>query len=853
MRTALTAALLGLLALGATASGCAEQRAAGPPPAQSTANVPMTAPSAGPQGTPPLLAAAVALTPPASRAPTPSWVDAMRLDRFAEAAEQLDTLPEADRARPEVRYARARVALALDDPELAVSLLHALEAELPLLAADIARHRAEAAFEAGPHAEAAAYFASSKSPRDLPRAAEAYARAGDIPQALAFANRAVAAAQRSKNKNDEAVARLARAHVFRLAAAPRPQKPRGTGPILTAPAAARVTRTVPRIEPLPSSPVGAMASAGAATSAEATSTSAGATAGSAPTAAPWAPWAPTAATPRPPRPHAATAKLPAPPAALADLRWIARSAPTTPSGQEARETLALLGTPLTPAERLDIADALLAGGRPAEAVVELTKLGPSATLTRPDLQHRRATALYRARDNAAAARAFLEAAASPTPRQPEQLYYAARSFLRQDQKNDAITRLREVVAKFPRTSWADDASYLLGQIYLQTGRYAEAAKQYTQFLGRAPRSNRRHDAEHDLALALISSGDPAGARTRLATLAKNARRVDDTARLKELEGLAALRAGDRAGAIQLWSDVMRSYPLSWGALTARARLVAAGAEPPPLLAPPTTTPPAPLAIQLPPTAALLTSVGLDADAERWVADNERTVSAPYGARSGEALCSLYGELTRAKRRYRVGVNAVAYDTLKRAPSDAERWAWECLYPQPYLPIVNTLEDEQGVPRALIYALMRQESAFDPVVVSPVSAVGLMQLMPTTAARAASEMELPFEPRSLERPEINLRLGTYYIAKLLRMFDGSLPLAAAAYNAGPQAVASWLADGVEQDTDLWVARIPFGETRHYVSRVLANLARYQWLAGGDAAVPLAPLTIPTGIRAPSDAY
>jgi soluble lytic murein transglycosylase len=214
---------------------------------------------------------------------------------------------------------------------------------------------------------------------------------------------------------------------------------------------------------------------------------------------------------------------------------------------------------------------------------------------------------------------------------------------------------------------------------------------------------------------------------------------------------------------------------------------------------------------------------------------------------------MYAQLAQAKRRYRVGVNAVGYEALKRAPSDADRWAWECVYPRPFGAAVRALEEQHAVPRGLLYALMRQESAFDPVVVSPASAVGLMQLMPSTAERAAREMEMGLELSELTSPDVNLRLGGFYIAKLLRTFEGSLPLAAAAYNAGPQAVSRWLHAGAEQDTDLWVARIPYGETRHYVGRVLANLARYQWLEGGEAAVAMVPLQIPTGIKAPADAY
>ncbi|HSO00768.1 MAG TPA: transglycosylase SLT domain-containing protein [Candidatus Nanopelagicales bacterium] len=784
MRRLVVSALLGLSALGAGAGGCAEHRIAGPPPAQSTAQAAAAAPASAPVSTQAAEAAeAQAQEAQAQEAAAAElgWADAVRLERWADAAAKMDALPEAERGRPEMRYARARVALALGDAEKAAGLLHRLEGELPLLAADIARYRAEAALTAGPLAEAVAYYSRSRDPRDLARAAEALARGGDVKQGLAMAGRAVAAAQRSKRKQDEAAARFVRARIVRQAMA------------TTATAAAAAAKV----------------------------------------------------------PAAAAAKVPA--AVVADLRWIARNAPATAEGREAAAALAESGAVLTPAERLEAAEALVEGGGAAEAAAELTRLGSTGVLPRPELLHRRATALYRARDYDAAATAFLEAAALPTARKPEQLYYAARSLARQDRNSEAIERLLEVSTKYPRTSWAEGASYLAAQLLMLSGRYEDAAKHYARFVDRFPRSDRREEAEYDRALSLISAGDPAGARKQLGRLSAKARRIDDAARLRQLEGLAALRAGDRAAAVSIWAEVMKDYPLSWGALTARARLIAEGQSPPPLLGPPSsaeTTPP--LAITLPPAAALLASVGLDADAERWIAENERAVAAPYGPRAGEALCAMYGSLSRAKRRYRVGVNAVAYEALKRAPSEADRWAWECLYPQPYLSPVRALEEEHGLPRGLVHALMRQESAFDPVVVSPASAVGLMQLMPSTAEKAAREMEMGLELEALTSPEVNLRLGGYYIGKLVRMFDGSLPLATAAYNAGPKAVSRWVA-GAERDTDLWVARIPYGETRHYVGRVLANLARYQWLTGGDAAVTAIPLEIPAGVRAPDDAY
>jgi soluble lytic murein transglycosylase len=157
--------------------------------------------------------------------------------------------------------------------------------------------------------------------------------------------------------------------------------------------------------------------------------------------------------------------------------------------------------------------------------------------------------------------------------------------------------------------------------------------------------------------------------------------------------------------------------------------------------------------------------------------------------------------------------------------------------------------------------MRQESAFDPSIASPAGAVGLLQIIPPTAKAIAREIDaapaegaaaLP-EAGELSNPELSVRYGGYYLSKLLAMFQGSVPLAAASYNAGPKIVSHWLATGADLDADVFVARIPYEETRNYVARVTGNLLRYEWLAGGNDKVVTLPVKLPENARAPADAY
>jgi soluble lytic murein transglycosylase len=135
--------------------------------------------------------------------------------------------------------------------------------------------------------------------------------------------------------------------------------------------------------------------------------------------------------------------------------------------------------------------------------------------------------------------------------------------------------------------------------------------------------------------------------------------------------------------------------------------------------------------------------------------------------------------------------------------------------------------------AVMFALMRQESSFDHGVVSPAGARGLMQLMPGTADAIARQIgAAPATQVSLVTDTAqNMQLGAAYLQGLLDQFSGSLPLAVAAYNAGPARVKQWLADNGDPRTgkvDMvdWIELIPFGETRNYVQRVLENVTIYR---------------------------
>ena len=146
--------------------------------------------------------------------------------------------------------------------------------------------------------------------------------------------------------------------------------------------------------------------------------------------------------------------------------------------------------------------------------------------------------------------------------------------------------------------------------------------------------------------------------------------------------------------------------------------------------------------------------------------------------------------------------------------------------------------ELAADRAAVYAVARQESMFQADAVSSAGARGLMQLMQGTAQDVARSLGMDYSPsRLVEDPAYNALLGSTYLGKQLKRYDGSLVLAAAAYNAGPGNADKWIkayGDPRSETVDpvVWVELIPFQETRKYVQRVLGNYLVYRERLGGE---------------------
>jgi soluble lytic murein transglycosylase len=203
-------------------------------------------------------------------------------------------------------------------------------------------------------------------------------------------------------------------------------------------------------------------------------------------------------------------------------------------------------------------------------------------------------------------------------------------------------------------------------------------------------------------------------------------------------------------------------------------------------------------------------------------------SASWGAYAEAQIYSSYGENWRAMRVLKQKVHSYFAIPLDSIPKSY----WTMLFPQPYWPVLQRECAKQGLDPYLVASLIRQESEFNPSVISYANAWGLMQLLPRVGSELARQNHVrPYQTSYLLNPEVNLQLGTIYFKQLMDEFHGQPEYALAAYNAGDNRVKAWLASGTYGSLPEFVESIPFTQTREYVQAILRNREIYRQLYGG----------------------
>jgi soluble lytic murein transglycosylase len=410
-----------------------------------------------------------------------------------------------------------------------------------------------------------------------------------------------------------------------------------------------------------------------------------------------------------------------------------------------------------------------------------------------------------------------------TAEAPKATYQIGQILWNRHDNAQAIEYFKRVTERYPASPYVDRAQYASADIYEFFGDKDKAIQLYSELPKRFPRSQVRDDATWRLAWLYFRAGELQSAFSAFGDLA--VRDSGNSLRTPALywQARTAEKSGDLESAKKLLRQIAGGGEESYYqalALRALERLgapieepkagkVSSGTEADPPLNPE-------FSFHLA-RARELTAMSLNRLAAAELDEANR-----YSRKQARLRSLLMREYFRAQAYGR------SLTVANQVPaSNGERNFYR--FPLAYWETIQQKAREQDLDPFLILALIRQESLFDAQARSPAFALGLMQLLPSTAARVAKLLGL--EPPSNEKlfePEVNLTLGTQYLKDLLLRYSNDWFKAIAAYNAGEAAVDRWEKEIVTDDIEEFVERIPYVETRGYVKLVMRNHRIYKKL-------------------------
>ncbi len=408
------------------------------------------------------------------------------------------------------------------------------------------------------------------------------------------------------------------------------------------------------------------------------------------------------------------------------------------------------------------------------------------------------------------------------------LYQAGRAQYRSGRPGLGLETFRRTVERFPSQTASAQAAFLLADLSHDAGDLMSAARQYGRVVELAPDIEESGLAQMRLAGMALLAGDDARAAEILEAYRS---RYPDGRRIVQATYWAG-RAYDRLGqderARACFAEAARREPMSYYGIAAAARLGRALPELDLASAPVVSDRAEARAAAGLERIDLLHAMGAADAVAREVDDQVRRLDTDDGA------LYPFAEGLNARGRAAAGI------TIGWRLRDREG-AWNprllrMVYPFPYREMVVGEAAERGLDPYFVAGLIRRESAFDADAVSPAGAVGLMQVMPRTGHALARDLGIRrSDPDMLTQPELNLHLGTAYLADLVERYDGRIIDVLVAYNAGPTRIARWRGlPEYDVDEELFIERIPFRETRDYVRFVQEHASLYRVLYGGAPA-------------------
>jgi soluble lytic murein transglycosylase len=508
--------------------------------------------------------------------------------------------------------------------------------------------------------------------------------------------------------------------------------------------------------------------------------------------------------------------------------------PLSQDAQVARARLTEMGAEatLTAAELRGLGDAYFNGGRYGEAAEQYRALLRTATLSAGD---RNTIAVAAAACDWKLKRltpAQVQGLADTNDENGARRLYLLMELARdRDDSTDLQRIVTEMETRFPASPWLAEALFSSGNMYLLKKDYPAAVECYKYLAAHFP-----------------SGKNAASAHWRAGWLSYRQRLYPEAARLFDEQIRLYPAAAETVGALYWrgrlyeteehapaqaaanYRAIVRAYQHYFYAQMARVRLAALGNTQPVAapqldrlqpMAQPVLVESFPAESPHLARARLLANAGLNEYIAQEIAADPDSES--WSALAEAQIYSSYGEPYRAMRALKRALPSAASASIKSIPLAY----WRILFPEPWWDTIKAESAKNNLDPYLVASLIRQESEFNPSVVSYANAWGLMQLLPSVGKAMAREEGMShFQTFQLLDPETNIRLGTRYLRQMMDHFGGVQEYAMAAYNAGGNRVADWEAAGPFQGMDEFVESIPFTQTREYVEAILRNEETYR---------------------------
>jgi soluble lytic murein transglycosylase len=401
-------------------------------------------------------------------------------------------------------------------------------------------------------------------------------------------------------------------------------------------------------------------------------------------------------------------------------------------------------------------------------------------------------------------------------------------------RNDAEDQQRIVSlmeTRFPHSQWLAEALLSSGNMYMLKRDYPTAVKYYSYLALHFPENSNAAAAHWRAGWLCYRQGLYADAERIFDEQIKLYPNDKDTAAAIYWRGrLYETQDHKPTSAVTNYRALVRGYQHFFYAQMARQRLAALGdaqPEPQPQLdriqAPvvPVLKDSFPVDSPHLAKARLLANAGLNEYIPLEIAADPDSSS--WSALAEAQIYASYGETYRAMRALKKALPYAASASIKSIPLVY----WRILFPQAWWETIKTESAKNNLDPYLVASLIRQESEFNPSVISYANAYGLMQLLPSTGKAMAREEGLShFQTFQLLDPETNIKLGCRYLREMLDKLGGVPEYALAAYNAGDGRVVDWESAGPYSGIDEFVESIPITQTREYVEAILRNEETYR---------------------------